>query len=924
MKRLMKASAWLLVLSLCISALFLPVYAASTDTNLRYIFNDTAASSANQLFVYKSSIVTEPLDPAALDASKGTHYYAGNGNFSRFSSAHVWLTGANGEEPVCTDENGTAYYVGADHSIFESRNLYTNGYYMNGKYVDEKCYARWDYIQQFILADAITGELTTTYCADQVTSTQDGYYYTIENVEDADYYEPAQARKIRSIALNGYWGTDQGLGSLAALKEKLAATGNFSAAELSLLTDGVAMTATQYAIWSFSNQSNGSKPISAYYTDDSGNILQLDESSTASVDLLFKVYNYLVSLDPAAVEDTTADTIINKDNFLKNIGITAAKRIEDHPNNQDENADNDAYTVDLSFTMAVKPSTANGDNLVAKVVDPEGNVLAVGRIAGETQEGELAIQGDENGTYTFTGLEMIEGTQVLNIVLEGAQQLRQGVYLYTSEVRNGVSSQTLVGIAEGTHQVNEDLSWNIKFSVNEVDEPDRVINIHKQTNDGLALEGIQFDIYYVAGRSDYLSGKVELPEPADYPYNGMPDYTIITDSSGNGSFNLTENHMPDGVYLVVEQQHPAIVAPVAPFYIIMPATSEDGSQLVYTVDVRPKNQVRGNVIIEKDVISIGNDSATQDIYQPHTWIIGTSIPADIGLGKSFVISDTLDNRLDYAGNVRVRVENQSGTTVAATLTEGLDYILSVTDVDSLSEGKPSDAFTVSLTAAGMAKIESAMTTGIDRIRVYFDAQINANADMGVDIPNKAALSYSNSVGVDFYVESDIPEVHTGGIQLVKIDAADPDRKLSNAEFKVYRAATYAEIADESIVKEQIDGISTQMVSVEFFTDPTLTGEKTGTAVSDEDGNAYIYGLAYGTYYLVETKAPAGYNLLSDPQELTIHAASHLENSIITVENTSGTILPETGGIGTTVYIIPGLILMLAAAILLLLKKRKAG
>ena len=495
MKRLMKAFAWLLVLSICISTLFLPVYAASTDTNLRYIFNDTAASSANQLFVCKGSIVTDPVDPETLDPSQGTHYYAGNGNFSRFSSAHVWLTGANGEEPVCTDENGTAYYVGADHSIFESRNLYTNGYYMNGKYVDEKCYARWDYIQQFILADAITGELTTTYCADQVTSTQDGYYYTIENVEDADYYEPAQARKIRSIALNGYWGTDQGLGSLAALKEKLAATGNFSAAELSLLTDGVAMTATQYAIWSFSNQSNGSKPISAYYTDDSGNILQLDESSTASVDLLFKVYNYLVSLDPAAVEDTTADTIINKDNFLKNIGITAAKRIEDHPNNQDENADNDAYTVDLSFTMAVKPSTANGDNLVAKVVDPEGNVLAVGRIAGETQEGELAMQGDENGAYTFTGLEMIEGTQVLNIVLEGAQQLKQGVYLYTSEVKNGKSSQTLVGIAEGTHQVNEDLSWNIKFSVNEVDEPDRVINIHKQTNDGLALEGIQFDIY---------------------------------------------------------------------------------------------------------------------------------------------------------------------------------------------------------------------------------------------------------------------------------------------------------------------------------------------------------------------------------------------------------------------------------------------
>lgn len=917
MKRFTKCLTWLLVLSLCLGMFGVPVFAA--DTNMKYFFNPTVASAENELFVYEGSIVTEDQDPAGLDATRGTHYYVGNGNFSRYSSAHVTREGFAGEEPVVYDSYGTPYYVGAAHSIFESRGLYLNGYYMDGQYIEGKTYARWDYIQTFVLADSRTGQISTVYCADQITPAEKGEYYNIQNLEDAVYYTEAQARKVRTVALNGYWGQASGTGSLAAMKAQLAASGEFTEAELALLTDGVAMTATQYAIWHYTNNTTGDKRISAYATSESGGISRVSDEKQASLDVLFKVYDYLINLDPESVENTTANAVINKDNFLTSLGVTNAVLVADHTNNADEDLNNDVYTADVTFTMGVLPKDGNGDDLVAQIVDAEGNVLATGRIAGTLQDGEVQLAGS-NGTYTFEDLVLTEGTQKLKVQLAGHQELKQGVYLYTHE-SGYEASQTLVGIAEGTHEVDVALDWDLKFAVNE--PPERIITIHKQTPGGAALEGIQFDFYCVAERDEYLSGQVKLPEDAaDYTdLPAVPDYTIVTDANGNGTFNLTENNLPDGVYLIVEHEHPAIVAPVAPFYVILPSTTEDGTGLLYEIAITPKNDVRGDVKIEKDVIKLDNNLSNENAYDPHTWIISTTIPADIGQGKYFRISDTLDNRLDFLGNVRVRVENANGSIVAATLTEDKDYTLAVTDVDSVATGE-SDAFTVTLTKAGMEKVASAATAGITNIRVYFDAQINANATMGEMIPNQAHLDYVNSVGVGFSPDSDIPEVYTGGAKLKKVDANDNTVLLDGAEFKLYRKATQEEVADESVVKVTIAGHVEPMVEVMFFNNAELEGEKTNIAVSDENGMVYIYGLVDGTYYLLETKAPAGYNLPGEAIEVNISTTSHLDDHIIVVENVSGTVLPETGGIGTEIFTISGVILVLAAAFALLLKKRR--
>ncbi len=441
----------------------------TANTDMEYIYGDVEATPENDM-------IEAGLDSEWEVQDGYTHVYLGEDRFSGFAAALVCREGAPGEEPVFI-KDGIPYYVQAGHNVMENRKLYVDDYYIDGEHIEEKTYARWDYIQQFALIDAETGELVTVYCADQKTTAQGGYSYIMENVEDANYYSQEQAEKIRSVALNGYWGTTSGTGSLEEMKAKLAASGAFTEAELAMLTDGMAMTATQYAIWNFSNVKNGDRFINVYQATDTGkgapSIGRVPEEEQASVELIFKLYDYLVNLEPTKSENTTADTIINEQNFLKDMSLTVLDKAQGHANNQDTDTTNDAYVTNLTFALVVTPSTDNGDDLVVSVVDKDGNVVASGRIAGEAREGETVLTPDDEGNYSFTGITLIEGKQNFHITLEGIQNLEEGVYLYSSEVRTDetgdqVESQTMVGLASGSHGVN--VSMNIEFDVSVEDE----------------------------------------------------------------------------------------------------------------------------------------------------------------------------------------------------------------------------------------------------------------------------------------------------------------------------------------------------------------------------------------------------------------------------------------------------------------------
>lgn len=109
----------------------------------------------------------------------------------------------------------------------------------------------------------------------------------------------------------------------------------------------------------------------------------------------------------------------------------------------------------------------------------------------------------------------------------------------------------------------------------------------------------------------------------------------------------------------------------------------------------------------------------------------------------------------------------------------------------------------------------------------------------------------------------------------------------------------------------------------------VDAQKEATEVTTaSDGTAMFENIANGIYYLVETEAPAGYNLLTAPVKVEVTAVKNTEGTAVAdipaqVENSTGSALPSTGGMGTTLFYVIGGLMMAGAAVLLVTKKRMA-
>jgi len=402
--------------------------------------------------------------------------YLGADKLSEFLTAHGWneqQPGAN-DEPRYTDDKYSIYVCNQPGQLaaFKKAGLKVDRYYLDDKVVEadgRDFYARWADMQQFVVADA-EGNLLTAYCADQQTGAEKGYRYNIENLEDATYYSEEEAANMRAIANNGYWGTKEGVGSLAAVKEMMRESGKFTDDEIKGLTDGMALMATQYAIWTYSNVKDKVVFLNAYHNTN-GKYVPAAKDDT---DLIFKLYRHLVSLDPdtSAKKNTNQRAIINENNFFDKASMKITDSLTDAPENNDEDDTNDVFKTDISFVLSMSPEELEGDELVMNVRDEEGNILATGRVAGTQKPGEIMLTPDENNAYTFEDVTMHEGAQNIKFDLSGTQEVENAPYLLTSEVINGESSQTFVCFGGGTRDVamTMDISCEISVEPEEFEE----------------------------------------------------------------------------------------------------------------------------------------------------------------------------------------------------------------------------------------------------------------------------------------------------------------------------------------------------------------------------------------------------------------------------------------------------------------------
>lgn len=391
-----------------------------------------------------------------------------------------------------------------------------------------------------------------------------------------------------------------------------------------------------------------------------------------------------------------------------------------------------------------------------------------------------------------------------------------------------------------------------------------------------------------------------------------------------------------------------------PVKLKLPDHARTASGTVNKIHVYPKN-TEDKPEVNKYVVKDKKDlaKASFDMTKEHTWAIEAKIPTGFKDYQRFELVDTLDKALSYvkgqadAGTITVQVGTKTSdkfeeVSPKVDLTKGTDY--TITEPTETKGG----IFKVALTNAGIQKLaklekdkgDAKNQAGFEGklLRVEFKTTINEDAIMGKPIPNNVELKYGHTPDANGSTKpKNPPTVETGGKKFLKYDSGNETRKLAGAKFVVKNA-------DGKYLAEEGSGENKKYVWKEVADNKVETLKKAGLKVltSDTDGKFEIKGLEYdienGTdYWLKEIEAPTvtvegktiKYALKDDDIKFTVNKTSYYTNPTEAnpteadpqkVDNKEITI-PQTGGMGTMIFMVAGLALMGGAFIAM--RKRSA-
>ena len=319
-----------------------------------------------------------------------------------------------------------------------------------------------------------------------------------------------------------------------------------------------------------------------------------------------------------------------------------------------------------------------------------------------------------------------------------------------------------------------------------------------------------------------------------------------------------------------------------------------------------------------------NDATTVHVGQTVTYTITGQVPDMTGYSNYvYKIHDTLTNGLDF-------VTNEAGKFVVNVKIGETTYndVVGVISKDNARE------MTIDLSE----KVKTAATGA--EIKVTYQAKVNKNAV--VETKNSATLEYSNKPGTDATGTTKPSEVVTPTYPLDVKKTDTKDTMLAGAHFKLYASTTDGNIDKNTVIKvtkdvENTDGKYTYAAN-QSATDAIDEMVTVANKIDNKDYNLHINGLAAGTYYLEETKAPDGYNKLSAPVKVIITKTGDTtytvstpndkgvnteeSDKIIDIENSTGSLLPSTGGRGTIIFAVIAALLVFGVAVSFIRDKRK--
>lgn len=446
---------------------------------------------------------------------------------------------------------------------------------------------------------------------------------------------------------------------------------------------------------------------------------------------------------------------------------------------------------------------------------------------------------------------------------------------------------------------------------------------------------------------------------------------IISDTkeTGDGKNGTTKgqcifNDLSVGYYLVVETKTPIVqengkdtIQYVAstPFFVAIPqsdqttAYGEEATEATtawqYDVVATPKNE---EVSIDKKIVEneTNKDTDTVAVGDTINYEITSTSPKytaeyfDYGEGEektnpTYNILDTLSdgltlNKLNGDGSIidGSIIVSVNGNELKSKTTEDKKEITWYTLSPIKDEKtKKTIGFKIQFTPDFLKKEKYKGAT----VKVKYRVTVNENAVVGTDgNTNDVKLEYTRKPGdsATGVPGKTTPKVYTYGLVVKKVDGKDNNILLSGAEFKLYKV--------EKIEKEngKVEEKETQITNLKDMTNGTYTTGKNGVVTFN--------GLDVGTYRLEEVKAPKNYTLLKDKIEFTITDANPGPDGAIdinssekvtinkdnkgqlttTITNNKGFNLPSTGGMGTYIFTIGGLVVMAGAVLLLVSSKKK--
>ncbi len=313
---------------------------------------------------------------------------------------------------------------------------------------------------------------------------------------------------------------------------------------------------------------------------------------------------------------------------------------------------------------------------------------------------------------------------------------------------------------------------------------------------------------------------------------------------------------------------------------------------------------------------------TVSINQVVEYTVTGMIPDSTGHAEYvYKIHDTLSKGLDFSDktgtvnqgtnyNVSVKIGDGAAETVEATLSGDGNRQMSI-DLSSWVRNHKNDAgkeFTVTYYA-------------------------KVNEDAVVTEKNIASLEYGNKPGETTTTKPSEAKTPTYALNINKTDMKTT--MLEGAVFRLYQNEQDALAVNDKAMKvkgqdgkytvdaDQTGGANMDMISVK-------------TQLDGQNYNLQLNGLAAGTYYLVETKAPEGYNKIADPVMIKINKSETddvndwtlegtegvIKDKILDVKNSTGSLLPETGGMGTILFTGIAVVLIVGVMISFVVSRRK--